>query len=50
MIREHADDKSINRNLQQEGQGLFPTYDAKGWLNFYTVMNMTSYYCIFLPI
>lgn len=41
MIREHADDKSINRNMQQGGgdNGYFLSYDAKGWLNFCTVMS-----------
>lgn len=34
MIREHADDKSINRNMQREGQRLFPFIWYKRMVEF----------------
>lgn len=34
MIREHADDKSINRNMQQEVQRLFPFIWCKRMVEF----------------
>lgn len=39
MIREHADDKSINRNMQRGTKAISFHMMRKGWLNFGTVMN-----------
>lgn len=38
MIREHADDKSINRNMQQDGQRLFPFMWCKRVVEFCSSM------------
>lgn len=56
MIREHADDKSINRNMQQEGQRLFPFMRCKRVVEFcssnecFILWTVTNKVFFFFPI
>lgn len=51
VIREHADDKSINRNMQREGQRLFPFIWFKSMAEFlYSHWHLRTWtVCIFSP-
>lgn len=43
MIREHADDTSINSIVQQEGRRLFPSKQSKKMVGYCSVASTSEY-------